>query len=346
MSTGETKATQKQIKKGEILMREGENSHCMYWVQSGTLRLYKKKGSGFIELAVIHSGEVVGDMSFLDNLPRSASVEALQDCEVLEIPRGNFNEFLKNQPSWLMALLTTLVKRLRAANNRVRELESSSMVYSDGGKVHEFLSARDILRLCEAMLVSGLKGDKQADGSVKIRASTLHLHAHHILSMPLAKVASYTEILREAGLIQLEKTDKGLDIFIKGLDTIERFLYWLNEEHAKQEAQQINLGLKAMLICDAIWEFGDIPKEGSQEKFTVNMAEVWNRYVTAKTVKNPWEWLDFSELVGQKLAEEIRMADADSKTSVLNLQRFVKLYPMLSLRNRFEILNRQKRDKA
>ena len=111
----------KHLKKGDVLVKEGESSNSMYWVQSGTLRLYKKKGQGFIELGVVHSGEVVGEMSFLDNQPRSAFVEALQPCDVVEIPRGKFDEFIENQPSWLKSLIQTLVKRLRTTNNKVRE---------------------------------------------------------------------------------------------------------------------------------------------------------------------------------------------------------------------------------
>ncbi len=120
----------KHLKKGDALMKEGDNSNSMYWVQGGTLRLFKKKGAGFIELGVVHSGEVVGEMSFLDNQPRSASVEALQPCDIVEIPRGNFDEFINAQPSWMKSLIQTLVKRLRTTNNRLRELESASMVYA------------------------------------------------------------------------------------------------------------------------------------------------------------------------------------------------------------------------
>ena len=149
----------KHLKKGDVLVKEGESSNSMYWVQSGTLRLYKKKGQGFIELGVVHSGEVVGEMSFLDNQPRSAFVEALQPCDVVEIPRGKFDEFIENQPSWLKSLIQTLVKRLRTTNNKVRELESASLVYSkdESGrstKTHEFISMPEALKLCSAVLVS------------------------------------------------------------------------------------------------------------------------------------------------------------------------------------------------
>ena len=119
----------RKLDKGDVLIKEGDASQSMYWLQSGTMRLYKKKGQGFIELGILHSGELVGEMSFLDQEPRSASVEALQKCDVIEIPRGKFDELIKKQPNWLGSLISTLVKHMRTTNNRLREVESASTVY-------------------------------------------------------------------------------------------------------------------------------------------------------------------------------------------------------------------------
>ena len=73
------------LNKGDILFKEGERSRGMYILQEGSLRLYKKKGQGFIELAVIHSGEVIGELAFFDGEPRSASAEALSACKLIMV---------------------------------------------------------------------------------------------------------------------------------------------------------------------------------------------------------------------------------------------------------------------
>ena len=108
------------LKPEDFLMREGEASDSMYYVKSGTLAIYKRKGGAEKQIGTIYAGELVGEMSFLDSQPRSASVKAIQESEVVEIPRVKFNKFLEGQPSWFRALLETLLDRLRRANTRIK----------------------------------------------------------------------------------------------------------------------------------------------------------------------------------------------------------------------------------
>ena len=66
-----------KLSAGEYLLYEGEGSSEMYFVARGTLAIMKKRGQEEKQIGTIYSGEVVGEMSFLDSAPRSASVRAL-----------------------------------------------------------------------------------------------------------------------------------------------------------------------------------------------------------------------------------------------------------------------------
>ena len=50
----------------EYLIREGEESTEMYYLQSGTLAIFKRKGDQEHQIGTIIAGELVGEMSFLD----------------------------------------------------------------------------------------------------------------------------------------------------------------------------------------------------------------------------------------------------------------------------------------
>lgn len=113
-------ATKKKLEKDEYLIREGENSHIMYWLQEGQLVVLKRRAVEEVVLGHIFSGELVGEMSFLDNEPRSASVKALTDCELIEIPREAFDKVFQTQPAWFQGLVKTLTERLRKANSKVK----------------------------------------------------------------------------------------------------------------------------------------------------------------------------------------------------------------------------------
>ena len=110
----------KEIKKDEFLMREGEKSFEMYHLKSGSLGVYKLKGAVEKQIGTIAAGELVGEMSFLDNMPRCATIRALEDCELSIIPREKMEQYLEKQPAWLKALHGTLVDRLRKANQKIR----------------------------------------------------------------------------------------------------------------------------------------------------------------------------------------------------------------------------------
>ena len=108
------------IKENQILVREGEHSNSMYWVQSGQLVVTKKRAGEEVILGHIFEGELVGEISFLDREARSATVKALTDCDLIEIPQEAIDNIFKTQPKWLEILVMTLAERLRKANARIK----------------------------------------------------------------------------------------------------------------------------------------------------------------------------------------------------------------------------------
>lgn len=109
-----------KLSQNEILLKEGEVSNSMYWVQSGQLIVTRQRGSEDIVLGHIGSGELVGEISFLDQEPRSATVRALTACDIVEIPQEMIDGIFKSQPKWLEILVKTLAERLRKANARIK----------------------------------------------------------------------------------------------------------------------------------------------------------------------------------------------------------------------------------
>lgn len=101
---------------GEVLLKEGDKADFVYFVKKGQLRAYKNTGGNEVELGLIEFGEFVGEMAYINGEPRSASVKAVTDCELIEVPIGKFDKVLFKRPSWSKALMLTLTKRVKAAN--------------------------------------------------------------------------------------------------------------------------------------------------------------------------------------------------------------------------------------
>ncbi|MGZ3805357.1 MAG: cyclic nucleotide-binding domain-containing protein [Pseudobdellovibrionaceae bacterium] len=109
--------TLKHLKPGELLFKEGDSPETVYIVKNGTLKAYSDTLScGRVVLGEISAGEFVGEMGHFNNEPRSATIEALTEVDVVEIPMSSLDNVIFSKPSWARALVKTLSQRLKRAN--------------------------------------------------------------------------------------------------------------------------------------------------------------------------------------------------------------------------------------
>lgn len=108
------------LDKDDVLIFEGTTSDGIYFVKEGSLGVFKRRGGGDVQIGTVHSGELVGEMSFLDNEPRCATVKALGECKLIEIPSAKFKEIQSSQPKWYQTLVLTLLERLRRSNAKIK----------------------------------------------------------------------------------------------------------------------------------------------------------------------------------------------------------------------------------
>jgi CRP/FNR family cyclic AMP-dependent transcriptional regulator len=111
-------------KTNDIIFREGEPSNCIYLVKHGTISIRKKKGSDFVEIAKIHQKEIIGELSFFDRLPRSATAVAINAVELFEIPFEGLDKIYEGVPPYMKAIIASLADRLRKANDTIRRLQA------------------------------------------------------------------------------------------------------------------------------------------------------------------------------------------------------------------------------
>ncbi len=101
------------LKPGEALIREGDTSNELYWLVQGRLEVLKKLNGQYVQVNTIEAGELVGELAFLDQKQRSATVKALTECQLVKLEYKEFQEMLASQPKWMKKILLTLTTRLR-----------------------------------------------------------------------------------------------------------------------------------------------------------------------------------------------------------------------------------------
>ena len=104
------------VDRGEILFVEGEPSTRMFVVLSGRVRIFRNSEAG-AELVLSHAGpgESIGELSVIDELPRSASAQAVERCRVISVPADHMREALSQSPGAMLAVarhLAVTVRRL------------------------------------------------------------------------------------------------------------------------------------------------------------------------------------------------------------------------------------------
>jgi CRP-like cAMP-binding protein len=111
----------KEIPTGGVLIREGEPTNALYIILEGTFTVFAE-ALGDEELARLESGEVVGEMSFVDSRPPSATVKALKDSLVWAIPRPQLAAKLSQDTAFAAhfyhAIAIFLSDRLRGTVSR------------------------------------------------------------------------------------------------------------------------------------------------------------------------------------------------------------------------------------
>jgi CRP/FNR family cyclic AMP-dependent transcriptional regulator len=107
----------KQFAKGAVIMRQGDTSDALHVITRGRVRVERDQpGETPLVLAELGVGDVVGEMGLLDGSPRSATVTALEDTETLEIHATVMALVVMQFPQVASALLRTLSRRLRSAD--------------------------------------------------------------------------------------------------------------------------------------------------------------------------------------------------------------------------------------
>ena len=133
---------------GDILFREGERGDVMYVIREGSVRIRKDSHDGDAEshtktLAVLGPGEFFGEMSILNDKPRSATAEVVEDAKLLVLNSRTFEQMVKGNAEIAIRLIKKLSQRLDAANELIEVL------------VHRDARARVILGLARQVELVG-----------------------------------------------------------------------------------------------------------------------------------------------------------------------------------------------
>ena len=129
--------TLRDLKHGEVLIREGSADDHLYVVASGVLGVVKGVGTDAeVTLNAIRPGDVVGDLSFLDASTRYASLVALSDTRVLGLSRSTLEGMLDTHPKVVYHVMRAIVRVVHEIQRRLsmQTAELTNYLYKTHGR--------------------------------------------------------------------------------------------------------------------------------------------------------------------------------------------------------------------
>ncbi len=112
----------REFPRGTVLFREGEPGKEMFVVQQGRVNVTKNVGDVEKILSSMGPGEFLGEMSILNNKPRSATATCAEDSKLLVIDAKTFEAMIRGNAEIAIRMIKKLADRLAEANEQIENL--------------------------------------------------------------------------------------------------------------------------------------------------------------------------------------------------------------------------------
>lgn len=343
------KSGMKTLTPGEVLFNENDVAESLFIIQKGQLRLFSPKGRGFVEIAILRAGEVIGEMAYFDEKSslRSCSAAAITTTEVIEISFQAFAKTMNDLNPWFKTIINTLADRLRMTNQKLKKLECNSVGVSKGGKPGEyiFLSERDAVNMLGVTYMCLKSHGRSAANRICITLSQLKYYALDVFNLSEVKFEEFVQLLEDENVISIVipdgKTAKLL--FAENVEYLGDLLTFFNNQKRLTDDKKNTISEKCEILLAKIIEKNGMDKiaesKRKNERLEVRLCEVLNFF---KERNIPIREDDYNDAIKLGIADEIMVGEDNCLTSSINCSKLIELYFPLKMINAIKRLNMKK----
>lgn len=113
----------KKYKAGEVVIHEGAVNRDLYILSEGTLEVSVKGADKRIVVSEITSPEILGEISFLNGSPRTATVSAKTDVEMFILNYDKVQQEMSEIPTWFRMVLLAFTNRMKSCDAKIKEYD-------------------------------------------------------------------------------------------------------------------------------------------------------------------------------------------------------------------------------
>jgi CRP-like cAMP-binding protein len=108
------------LKRGEFLFEEGHKDDSLHVITKGSLDVVKATGGdALVSLQVLHEGDMVGELGFIDGIEHSAAVRALSNCEVFTLHRDDLEALLQEDADLVYKVMRAITRTVHGILRRM-----------------------------------------------------------------------------------------------------------------------------------------------------------------------------------------------------------------------------------
>lgn len=326
----------KSLQAGQVLFHEGEIATSMYIIQKGQIRLFKPKGKGFIELAVLRAGEVLGEMSFFDpnSKKRSASAAAIAPADVIEISFEALGKTITTLNPWFKTLINTLADRLRRANEKIKELENNSVGYSSD---YKFFQSADVVKMLSIIFLCYRSVGENKDGKWHLSFTKLKSYAIDIFHIQEVKLEEFIQLLGDEKLIEVvaNPEDESKVLITQEPEKFKTFHIVYNTQRSLKDDKKLNITAKGEKFLVKVMEQVD-PGKLQDGKYEVDLSLALKFF---KEYNMPIVLDDFMCAKNAKFCSDYSMGEAGKITTMLNVDLVNRMFPVIKFMNAINRVN-------
>lgn len=198
------RAHRRVFEAGRNVLTMEQPGEAVYIILHGTVKIHIEQGERDVILSILGAGDLLGEMSLIDSVGRSASAVTLESCLLLWMDKATFGYMLDNFPSVARNLVKILSARVRLSDQMIQALATLDV----NGRV-----ARQLLAFAE-------KYGRQKDGVTQIRIVLTQSDIADLVGASRKRVNQTMVLLKERGIID---TDSDGRIAIKDSDGLARY---------------------------------------------------------------------------------------------------------------------------
>ncbi len=338
-----------KFKAGETLFNQNDPADSLYIIQKGQIRLFLPKGQGFVEIAVLRAGEVIGEMAYFDDKGsrRSCSASAIVETDVVRVTFAAFDKTMKGLNPWFKTIVNTLADRLRKTNDRVKALETNSVGFGKDGKVGDyvFFHTTDVLRIVAGIYMSSkVHAQRGEDGAHRIHMNSIRYYLFDIFGIAEIKFEEMIELLKREGFISIEDDKDGQPKMIKipNLESLRSIVTFVNAEKVKDDEKKTKTSKRCNLMLSSLAR--QLRQKGITEgKARANVSAVIAELKEGQAIVNPG---DLQPAIKTGLVEDVLVDDQGNMTTTVDIEKLTKVLPGLIFQVAWQSINEEKSGNA